>query len=108
MSHYFDEESKEWKPLKSVPIVGEVVKKWSSVKCIGNCLYLACSDAGKSDIYRYDVMKNIWEKLTKSSFPKIIQCLCCVGDFVHPRFTVWLTKPGDRVGTICIYLHKKS
>ena len=82
MSHYFDEESKEWKPLKSVPIVGEVVKKWSSVKCIGNCLYLACSDAGKSDIYRYDVMKNIWEKLTKSSFPKIIQCLCCVGDFV--------------------------
>ena len=83
MSHYFDEESKEWKPLKSVPIVGEVVKKWSCVKYIGNCLYLACSDADKSDIYRYHVVKNFWEKLTKSSFPKIIQCLCCVGDYVY-------------------------
>ena len=41
MSLYFDEESKEWKLLKSVPDVGEVVEKWSSVKYIGNCLYLA-------------------------------------------------------------------
>ena len=83
MSHYFDEESKEWKLLKSVPDVGEVVKKWSSVKYIGNCLYLASSDADKSDIYRYHIVNKSWEKLTKSSFPKIFQCLCCVGDYVY-------------------------
>ena len=83
MPYYFDEESKEWKPLKSVPDVGEVVKKWSSVKYIGNCLYLASSDADKSDIYRYHIVNKSWEKLTKLSFPKIIQCLCCVGDYVY-------------------------
>ena len=83
MSHYFDEESKEWKLLKSVPNVGEIVKKWSSVKYIGNCLYLASSDADKSDIYRYHIVNKSWEKLTKSSFPKIFQCLCCVGDYVY-------------------------
>ena len=83
MSHYFDEESKEWKLLKSVPDVGEVVKRWSSVKYIGNCLYLASSDADKSDIYRYHIVNKSWEKLTKSSFPKIFQCLCCVGDYVY-------------------------
>ena len=83
MSHYFDEESKEWKLLKSVPNVGEIVKKWSSVKYIGNCLYLASSDADKSDIYRYHMVNKSWEKLTKSSFPKIFQCLCCVGDYVY-------------------------
>ena len=83
MPYYFDEESKEWKPLKSVPDVGEVVKKWSSVKYIGNCLYLASSDAGKSDIYRYHIVNKSWEKLTKLSFSKIIQCLCCVGDYVY-------------------------
>ena len=83
MPYYFDEESKEWKPLKSVPDVGEVVKKWSSVKYIGNCLYLASSDADKSDIYRYHIVNKSWEKLTKPSFPKIIQCLCCVGDYVY-------------------------
>ena len=83
MSHYFDEESKEWKLLKSVPNVGEIVKKWSSVKYVGNCLYLASSDADKSDIYRYHMVNKSWEKLTKSSFPKIFQCLCCVGDYVY-------------------------
>ena len=83
MSHYFDEESKEWKLLKSVPNVGEIVKKWSSVKYIGNCLYLASSDADKSDIYRHHIVNKSWEKLTKSSFPKIFQCLCCVGDYVY-------------------------
>ena len=83
MPYYFDEESKEWKPLKSVPDVGEVVKKWSSVKYIGNCLYLASSDADKSDIYRYHTVNKSWEKLTKLSFPKIIQCLCCVGDYIY-------------------------
>ena len=83
MPYYLDEESKEWKLLKSVPDVGEVVKKWSSVKYIGNCLYLASSDADKSDIYRYHIVNKSWEKLTKPSFPKIIQCLCCVGDYVY-------------------------
>ena len=83
MPYYLDEESKEWKLLKSVPDVGEVVKKWSSVKSIGNCLYLASSDADKSDIYRYHIVNKSWEKLTKSSFPKIIQCFCCVGDYVY-------------------------
>ena len=66
-----------------MPDVGEVVKKWSSVKYIGNCLYLASSDADKSDIYRYHIVNKSWEKLTKSSFPKIFQCLCCVGDYVY-------------------------
>ena len=83
MPYYLDEESKEWKLLKSVPDVGEVVKKWLSVKYIGNCLYLASSDADKSDIYRYHIVNKSWEKLTKPSFPKIIQCLCCVGDYVY-------------------------
>ena len=83
MPYYFDKESKEWKLLKSVPDVGEVVEKWSSVKYIGNCLYLASSDADKSDIYRYHIVNKSWEKLTKPSFPKIIQCLCCVGDYVY-------------------------
>ena len=66
-----------------MPNVGEVVKTWSSVKYIGNCLYLASSDADKSYIYRYHIANKSWEKLTKSSFPKIIQCLCCVGDYVY-------------------------
>ena len=83
MPYYLDEESKEWKLLKSVPDVDEVVKKWSSVKYIGNCLYLASSDADKSDIYRYHIVNKSWEKLTKPSFPKIIQCFCCVGDYVY-------------------------
>ena len=75
MPYYFDEESKEWKLLKSVPEVGEVIEKWSSVKYIGNCLYLASSNVVESDVYRYHIVNKSWEKLTKLSFPKIIQCL---------------------------------
>ena len=83
MSLYFDEESKEWKLLKSVPDVGEVVEKWSSVKYIGNCLYLASSNVVEPDVYRYRIVNKSWEKLTKLSFPKIIQCLCSVGDYIY-------------------------
>ena len=83
MSLYFDEESKEWKLLKSVPDVGEVVEKWSSVKYIGNCLYLASSNVVEPDVYRYHIVNKSWEKLTKLSFPKIIQCLCSVGDYIY-------------------------
>ena len=83
MPYYFDEESKEWKLLKSVPDVGEVVEKWSSVKYIGNCLYLASSNVVESDVYRYHIVNKSWEKLTKLSFPKIIQCLCSVGDYIY-------------------------
>lgn len=117
MSHYFDEESKEWKLLKYVPNVGEIVKKWSSVKYIGNCLYLASSDADKSDIYRYHMVNKSWEKLTTESRVSPRYSYVCVVlvtmfmqlvNLVHPRFTVWLTKSGNRVGTICIYLHKKG
>ena len=75
MPYYFDEESKEWKLLKSVPNVGEVVEEWFSVKYIGNCLYLASSNIVESDVYRYHIVNKSWEKLTKLSFPKIIQCL---------------------------------
>ena len=83
MPYYFDEESKEWKLLKSVPDVGEVIEKWSSVKYIGNCLYLASSNVVESDVYRYHIVNKSWEKLTKLSFPKIIQCLCSVGDYIY-------------------------
>ena len=83
MPYYFDEESKEWKLLKSVPNVGEVVEEWSSVKYIGNCLYLASSNIVESDVYRYHIVNKSWEKLTKLSFPKIIQCLCSVGDYIY-------------------------
>lgn len=75
MPYYFVEESKEWKLLKSVPNVGEVVEEWSSGKYIGNCLYLASSNIVESDVYRYHIVTKSWEKLTKLSFPKIIQCL---------------------------------
>ena len=83
MPYYFDEESKEWKLLKSVPNVGEVVEEWSSVKYIGNCLYLASSNIVESDVYRYHIVNKSWEKLTKLSFPKIIQCLCSIGDYIY-------------------------
>lgn len=81
--HYFDEESKECKPLKSVLDVGEVSIKWSSAKYIGNYLYLASSCVNESDIHRYHMIKKSWQKLPRLSFPEIIQCLCSIGDYVY-------------------------
>lgn len=36
MTYYFDEESKVWKQLLSVPDVGEVISLWRTAKCIRN------------------------------------------------------------------------
>ena len=70
MSLYFDEESKEWKLLKSVPDVGEVVEKWSSVKYIGNCLYLASSNVVEPDFLSLSHSEQVLGKTYKVEFPQ--------------------------------------
>ena len=82
MTHYFDEESKVWKPLQAVPDVGEEVIRWSSAEHIENYLYLV-SDSSDSHIYSYHVVTKSWEKLPKFSSSKEIHCLCSVGDYVY-------------------------
>ena len=85
MTHYFDEESKVWKPLQAVPDVGEGVCRWFCVEYIRNYLYLVAGGVSyfPSQIYRYHITTKSWEKLPQCTFHGRTHCLCSVGNYVY-------------------------
>ena len=85
MVHYFDAETKMWKPMPSVVQLGEVTQSCFSAEINGSYLYLA-AQAEKSGhrVYCYHIVNNTWETLPV--FQHVhhpIDYLCSVDDYIY-------------------------
>ena len=78
MVHYFDAETKQWKPLPSVARLDEATMTFSCAETIGNYLYVATQTLF---VYRYHIANNSWETLPRSSLQ--ISCFCSVDNYIY-------------------------
>ena len=74
--HYFDFNSKLWKPLTSLAPPAGTTSIFCAVT-VGSKIFVA----GATNIYCYDLEKNIWEKHSHSNGK--LSHLCTVGDYMY-------------------------
>ena len=77
MVHYFDAETKQWKPLPYVARLNEKAVAFFCAENVGNYLYVATQTL----VYRYHIVNNSWETLPRSSSQ--ISCFCSVDDYIY-------------------------
>ena len=80
--HYFDFNSKSWKPLTSLAPPADTTSVYFG-ETVGSKIFVAGSikDNCNSCIYCYDLEKNIWEKHSQSN--EELSHLCTVGDYMY-------------------------
>ena len=82
MVHYFDAETKQWKPLPSVARLKGTTVSFFCAETNGNYLYVAAVDnLLHCHVYRYHIANNSWETLPRSSSQ--ISCFCSVDDYIY-------------------------
>ena len=81
--HYFDAETKMWKPMPSMVQLGEVTNSCFSAEINGNFLYLAAQGVKSGHrVYCYHIVNNTWETLPPlQNVSHKIDCLCAVDDY---------------------------
>ncbi len=89
MVHYFDAETKMWKPMPSVVQLDEETQSCFSAEIVGNYMYLAAQkQSGRFfsvyPVYRYHIVNNTWETLPPfQNVYQLINCLCSVDDYIY-------------------------
>ena len=80
--HYFDFNSKSWKPLTSLAPPADTTFVYCA-EAVGSKIFVAGSikDNCNGYIYWYDLEKNIWEKHSQSNGE--LSHLCTVGDYMY-------------------------
>ena len=78
--HFFDIETKTWKPLESLAPAADATQCYCA-ETVGSKLYVGGVVLGNYWIYRYDIGRNVWGKVPHSCGK--IQQLCTVGDYMY-------------------------
>ena len=83
-THYFDFNSKSWKPLTSLAPAPDVASVFCA-ETVGSKIFIAGSIKDGYNycyaVYCYDLEKNIWEKHSQSNGE--LSHLCTVGDYLY-------------------------
>ena len=94
MVHYFDAETKMWKPMPSVVQLGEVTHSCLSAEINGNYLYVAAQGESGHRVYCNHIVNNNWETLPPlQNVSHQIDCLCAVDDYI---FAISESNPPQR------------
>ena len=83
---YFHAETSSWKPFPSMARLVDVTK-CICAEVVGNYLYVAVEPAerGSHIMYRYDTVRNVWEKLPRfqNDISFRVDCMSSVNEYIY-------------------------
>ena len=82
---YFHVETKSWKPFPSMARLVDATK-CICAEVVGNYLYVAVEpEKGSHIMYRYDTVRNVWEKLPRFQNDKSLRvgCMSSVNEYIY-------------------------
>ena len=84
MVHYFDTETKIWRPMPSVVQLSKTIQSCFSAEVVGNYMYVAAQGETGYCVYRYHIVNNTWEALPpfQNGYHQI-DCLCAIDDYIY-------------------------
>ncbi|XP_022803373.1 kelch-like protein 26 [Stylophora pistillata] len=92
--HYFDAETKLWRPLPFMARLIEATECYCA-EYVGNHLYVAAKREKDFVMYSYDTVNNAWDTLpTIPGFNFKTDCLCSMGDYIY---AIHESKPPHRL-----------
>ena len=80
---YFHAETGSWKPFPSMARLVDATK-CICAEVVGNYLYVAVEERGSHIMYRYDTVRNVWEKLPRFQNNYLsVGCMSSVNEYIY-------------------------
>ena len=80
---YFDAETKSWKPFLSMARLVHATK-CICADVVGNYLYVAVTEERSDIMYRYHMVRNVWERLPRYQYDYFyVGCMSSVNEYIY-------------------------